>query len=374
MDYELLIGDCRETLRDLEPQSVHCVVTSPPYFNLRTYGEDEKEIGIEQTADEYIENMVGVFKELWRVLRDDGTVWLNIGDTYQDKQQLGIPWRLAFALRDAGWLVRQDIIWAKPNCMPEPAKDRCVRSHEHIFLLTKKPEYYFDHVAIKTPGKWSERDAQRANNYQEELKKAEERGTSILLQKSATPGDERGHSGIVGIPVGNPNRGANKRDVWLIGPSTGYNSPHFAVYPPDLIEPCILAGTSAHGCCSNCGTQYVRDIEQPELLKVDDSSCDRYGTGKAGVHRKIGQNYNSWRDANPNITVGWKANCECNSDIVPSVVLDPFGGSGTTAGVAIKYGRKAILCELHEQYTELIPDRIRSIAEIATVENDAEWL
>ena len=212
------------------------------------------------------------------------------------------------------------------------------------------------------------------------MRRAEERGTGILLQKSATPGDERGHSGIVGIPVGNPKIGANKRDVWLIGPSTGYNSPHFAVYPPDLIEPCVLAGSSAKGCCADCGAPWKRmvgKIAQPIGFDWKNISQTQFGIDESGAPLTVEGGLAVAIEPTHSFDVGfrgWEPNCECSGEIEPCVILDPFGGSGTTAGVALKHGRRAILCELHAEYAELIPDRIRSIAEIAAVETDVEWV
>ncbi len=235
MSVQVLTGDCRETLKTLPEGSVHCCVTSPPYFGLRDYGHDGQ-IGLEQTPTEFVEELVSVFREVKRVLRDDGTLWLNLGDTYSatrwskgggqginghadehrsmqhqknsglpDKNLIGIPWRVAFALQADGWYLRQDIIWHKPMTMPEPVKDRCVRAHEYIFLLSKRHKYHFDHEAIQEPVKQ----------------------TTI----SAT---------------GKEYSMANKRDVWSVSPKR-YEGAHFATFPPDLIRPCILAGCPAGG-------------------------------------------------------------------------------------------------------------------------------
>lgn len=417
MSYEILIGDCIETMKEIESESIHSIVTSPPYWGLRDYGtadweggdEDcnhkipsgeidpkrsggdagsshairfnrdschkcgairvDSQLGLEATPEEYVEKMVAVFREAKRILRPDGTLWLNLGDSYngsggaggdynkgglkegqpkykgrnaetlKPKDLCGIPWRVALALQADGWYLRQDIIWHKPNPMPEPVKDRCTKTHEYLFLLTKSPKYYYDKEAIMEDGviaagtKAAKGSAERAS----------------IKGVNARPPEYKTYTGK-----------RNKRSVWTVN-TRPYAGAHFAVFPPELIEPCILAGTSAHGCCSKCGSAWERIISKPKLPKVDDSEIDRYGTGKAGVHRKVGQKYADWRANNPDITTGWKPTCDCNADVAPAVVFDPFGGSGTTAAVAIKHGRNAILCELNPDFAELVKGRVDSI-------------
>lgn len=238
----ILCGDALEQLRTLEPDSVHTCVTSPPYYNLRDYGT-AGQIGAEATPEEYIENLVKVFREVQRVLRPNGTLWINIGDSYATrsgaqpptntrnihghtakqlpagykyKDLMGIPWMLAFALRTDGWHLRQDIIWAKPNCMPESVRDRCTKSHEYIFLLSKSDRYYFDAAAISEPI-------------------AEINVTRYLKSFGG-----KGYRNEV------PNLRRNKRDVWIIG-TGGFKGAHFAVFPEKLVEPCILAGCPEGG-------------------------------------------------------------------------------------------------------------------------------
>lgn len=238
----ILCGDALEQLRTLEPDSVHTCVTSPPYYNLRDYGM-AGQIGAEATPEEYIENLVKVFREVQRVLRPNGTLWINIGDSYATrsgaqpptntrnihghtakqlpagykyKDLMGIPWMLAFALRTDGWHLRQDIIWAKPNCMPESVRDRCTKSHEYIFLLSKSDRYYFDAAAISEPI-------------------AEINVTRYLKSFGG-----KGYRNEV------PNLRRNKRDVWTIG-TGGFKGAHFAVFPEKLVEPCILAGCPEGG-------------------------------------------------------------------------------------------------------------------------------
>lgn len=333
MTYQLHLGCCLETLQHLPEQSVHSCVTSPPYYGLRDYGVTGQ-IGLEQTPEEFISKLVGVFRAVRRVLRNDGTLWLNMGDSYarrggitdnttdkrgrslahmhsvqrrlttppamvKEKDLLGMPWMLAFALRADGWYLRQDIIWQKPNPMPESVRDRCTKSHEYMFLLSKSKRYYFDHNAIKEPavgydirtGIWNraskadstdgrtERDRSRRNSF---LRNSSKREQVIPGQTYGSHRPDRRESEF-DITT------RNRRSVWNIATHT-YKGSHFATFPPALIEPCILAGSPVGG-----------------------------------------------------------------------VVLDPFAGSGTTAGVAIAHGRKSILCELNPDYAAQIPDRVSGI-------------
>ena len=277
---KILQGDCIEEMEFIPDNSVQCCVTSPPYFGLRDYGVDGQ-IGLEQTPEEYVRKMVEVFREVRRILKPDGTLWLNLGDTYakkdydgicKKKELIGVPWIVALALRADGWYLRQDIIWHKPNTMPEAVKDRCTKSHEYIFLLTKEDRYFFDSDAIKEPdsGKPS------GNGF-----KGRQSGSSTYHA------DQNGGGGSIGRWF--PGNGRNKRSVWTVT-TKPYKGAHFATYPPDLIEPCILAGSR------------------------------------------------------PN-----------------DVVFDPFGGSGTTAAVALKHARRAMLCELNPQYVELIKQRTHEV-------------
>jgi len=298
---KILFGDCRETLKTIDVKARMCV-TSPPYYGLRNYGDEEKQIGMEQTPEEYIEQLVDVFRSVRDVLTDDGTLWLNIGDTYynyrsdgnypkqtvsrtkqdlpdfspvrgnklhnlKSKDLIGIPWMLAFALRADGWWLRQDIIWNKPNPMPESVKDRCTKSHEYIFLLSKSKQYFYDNEAIKEPVKqdWGTRD--RTNG------KYHNPGSGLAPHSGLSKSYDR----------------KNKRSVWTVT-NKPYKGAHFACFPPDLIEPCILAGSEEN-----------------------------------------------------------------------DIVLDPFMGSGTTAMVAKKHNRNYLGCELHEDYASLQTDRIDSI-------------
>ena len=267
-DYRIILGDCIEGMSGLPDGCVNTCVTSPPYFGLRDYGH-EGQIGLEDTPEAFVARLVEVFREVRRVLRDDGTLWLNLGDTFgKDKNLLGIPWRVAFALRADGWYLRQDIIWHKPNAMPESATDRCSKAHEYLFLFSKGPQYHYDAEAIMEPIQ-SDRAASRKA-------KAGGAGRKELRPHGSAYDGEGTHR--------------NRRSVWSVS-TKPFKGAHFATFPPDLIEPCILAG------------------------------CPAAGT-----------------------------------------VLDPFGGSGTTAGVAIKHGRNAILCELNPDYAAMIPSRVTAIA------------
>ena len=296
----ILFGDCRQTLKEFDGKARTCV-TSPPYYGLRDYGGEDKQIGQEESPEEYIQNLVEVFRSVRDVLTDDGTLWVNIGDSYynyrpgkgqalpkqsvsktkqdlpdkcakrgnklqglKEKDLIGIPWMLAFALRADGWYLRQDIIWHKPNPMPESVKDRCTKSHEYIFLLSKNRKYYYNNEAIKEPVKqdWGTRDRSKGKYHNS--------GTGLVPHSGLSKSYDR----------------KNKRDVWSVT-NKPYKGAHFAVYPPDLIEPCIKAG-SEEG----------------------------------------------------------------------DIVLDPFMGSGTTAIVSKSLNRHYIGCELHEDYGKLIQKRL----------------
>ena len=366
---EIIQGDCLESLGKLESKSVNTCVTSPPYFGLRDYGTAEwkggdegcnhsyqvknpynkdfnerwgnspglkkqesqrhevtykgvckkcgaiskdSQIGLEETPEEFVENLVKVFREVKRVLRDDGTVWLNLGDSYynyrpgkgqslpkqsvsktkqdlpdkcarrgnkldglKEKDLIGIPWRVAFALQQDGWYLRQDIIWHKPNPMPESVSDRCTKSHEYIFLLSKNKKYYYDNEAIKEP-------------CTESTKKRMKSGWSGNEYHGYTGGRQNNLSKYIGTKKSQDNalKGRNKRSVWTVT-TKPFKGAHFAVFPMDLIEPCVLAG------------------------------CPEGGT-----------------------------------------VLDPFGGSGTTGLVAQNNNRNAILLELNPEYIEIAESRL----------------
>ena len=297
----ILFGDCRQTLDAFIDKARMCV-TSPPYYGLRDYGGEDKQIGQEDTPEEYIQSLVEVFRKVRDCLTDDGTLWVNIGDSYynyrpgksypkqtvsktnqdlpeytpkrankldgyKEKDLIGIPWMLAFALRSDGWYLRQDIIWHKPNPMPESVKDRCTKSHEYLFLLSKNKKYYYDHESIK------------------EKAVGERWGGNKPINMDNTKDTNNQFSGLT-RPRKMVYDKRNKRSVWKVT-NRPYKGSHFAVFPPELITPCILAGSEKN-----------------------------------------------------------------------DIILDPFMGSGTTAMVAKQLGRYYLGCELHEDYGNLIQDRL----------------
>ncbi|MBK5373553.1 site-specific DNA-methyltransferase [Pseudomonas sp. TH43] len=343
--HRILVGDCVDMMRTLPDKSVHTCVTSPPYFGLRDYGVDGQ-IGLEETPGEFIARLVEVFREVRRVLRDDGTAWVNMGDSYagswgaqgkretpaaisrnsisnhpkragtgrltegyKGKDLMGMPWRLAFALQDDGWYLRQDIIWNKPNPMPESVRDRCTKSHEYVFLLSKSKKYYFDQAAILEPCSpntharlsqdvQAQIGSERANGGAKSNgnMKATARKTNGVGWGYGSDADERQrgrvkdnesmNSALAIMPTER-----NKRSVWTVA-THSFKGAHFATFPPDLIRPCVLAGAPRGG-----------------------------------------------------------------------VVLDPFGGAGTTSLVSMQEGRRSIICELNPEYAAMARRRI-----------DAAWL
>jgi DNA modification methylase len=329
-EIKLLNGDCLDVLRTLPENTIDCCVTSPPYFGLRDYGVDGQ-IGLEQTPEEYIQKLVEIFREVRRVLKDAGTLWLNIGDSYagsngngyrqskyingdvyrsdtnynlrkrtarkdigcKPKDLIGVPWMLAFALRDDGWYLRQDIIWAKPNPMPESVKDRCTKSHEHIFLLSKSPRYYFDGEAIAEPVAEStiKRVSQDLENQQGSYTPSKGNGKMKAVVRYGGKEYTENPDVFNRTKSGNmydfrPKR--NKRDVWTVT-TKPFKGAHFATFPPNLIEPCVLAGCPVGG-----------------------------------------------------------------------VVLDPFMGSGTTGVVAQQHGRNFCGIELNPEYLTMAAARIEN--------------
>lgn len=229
---EVIKGDCMVSLKKLEDQSINTCVTSPPYWGLRNYNDEEKQLGMEDTIEEFVENLVKVFREVKRVLLEDGTVWLNLGDTYlQNKQLGGIPWKVALALQQDGWYLRQDIIWHKPNPMPENIKDRCTKAHEYVFLLSKRPKYYFDNEAIKEDCVGKD-ERKWADSYEKagSIKQGETNANIKRTKRYSKDGSFK----------------RNKRSVWTVT-TKPFKGAHFATFPMDLIEPCVLAGCPVGG-------------------------------------------------------------------------------------------------------------------------------
>lgn len=370
----------------LKDGTVQCCVTSPPYYGLRDYGVDDQ-IGLESTPDEYVAKLVSVFREVKRVLKDDGVLWLNLGDSYagsgngsndhredgaslsknndkykgqkpgfdfgrqgasstvsklergrgtyngngcKPKDLIGIPWMVAFALRADGWYLRSDIIWAKPNPMPESVKDRPTKAHEYVFLLAKSQKYYYDNEAIM-----------EASIDKESYTGRRKRNPLSMVKYDAEHcTDKRDRTGET-----YPNR--NKRSVWTIT-TQPFKGAHFAVMPEKLVEPCVLAGTSEYGQCPKCGANWVRvtDHKVSESKTTNRINNDRNDAGRT-------QFINAKTE-----TLGWQPTCNCNAGREPNIVLDPFAGSGTVGVVAQKHGRQFIGIELNPDYVKLAEARL----------------
>lgn len=362
MAYQILLGDVLERLRELPDCSVQCCVTSPPYWGLRDYGV-EGQIGLEASPDEHVAKLVDVFREVRRVLRDDGVLWCNYGDAYaadqkgtsglKPKDLIGLPWMLAFALRADGWWLRSDIVWHKPNPMPESVTDRPTRAHEYVFLLSKAARYYYDAEAIR-------KDAKPWN-----------RG------RCTAPDAARGRVGADGYEQNSRQcdeiKGANARTVWTINPQPTPEA-HFATFPEALAERCIKAGTSQHGACSKCGAPWERVTG--EKIPVEGRSAGnlerKIGCDHVPGASHVGRGFPWSPTATP--TVGWRPTCDCGAiagthtypyAARPCVVLDPFAGSGTTLLVAERLGRDSIGIELNPAYVEIAKQRISRVDPMA---------
>jgi len=482
---DLRVGDVLETLRQRPARSVDCVVTSPPYWGLRDYGTGEwnggdpdcdhlkpvttmnvgfnerwgqgagerkqetknagqyrevcprcgalrsdQQIGLEATMDEYIERMVEIFREIWRVLTDHGTVWLNLGDSYvsvpgkqgipgkqgatgqmaprtiaqvrdrkaaagmgapqrppsveglKQKDLCMIPARVAIALQADGWYLRSEIVWSKSNPMPESITDRPTKAHEMIYLLTKKPRYYFDQEAVREPAEWARWGDQTNGKHEGTGTAASWIGSKSKaeLQARATPSwEERKEAGAIrgnlaangnvgagtqrsvhgeGLShdLGDPARGRNIRTVWEI-PTQPYAEAHFATYPTALVEPCVKAGCPVQ-VCRTCGKPSERIVESSKSFESGSGKSGRLPTGKQDLR---GGEDNSTPDIRmgpvlETRTVGWT---DCgHDDWRLGVVLDPFAGSGTTLVVARRLGRSSIGIELNPEYAELARGRL----------------
>jgi DNA modification methylase len=386
MSYLLIRGDARRI--PLADKSVHMVLTSPPYYGLRDYG-CAGQIGLEETPEQYISTLADVFREVRRVLRDDGVVWLNLGDSYSSslsnqngrsregfhggnterwvsqghrcrsdcglapKQLLGIPWRVAFALQADGWYLRADCVWSKPNPMPESVRDRPTKSHEYIFLLAKSVAYYYDADAVREP--W-------VRDYTAEkprLRGKSSDGRFLTSNRAILTVGGKEEGGIQAHPLGR-----NRRSVWTIA-TQPLKAAHFATMPPKLAALCIKAGTSQKGCCPRCGALWRRRVRKSRVAtrpgtdsKVNRASqhADSPYEGHSGM---IVGNRDPKRYTTVTRTVDWESACTClEPRPVPCVVLDPFGGAGTTPLVATALGRHGIALDLKPEYLALARRRI----------------
>jgi DNA modification methylase len=365
MDIQLLCGDALEVLKTLPSESVHCIVTSPPYWGLRNYGVDGQ-LGAEITPEEYVGKLVVIFREARRVLRKDGTLWLNIGDTSAAKRKyqvndskwgdvgnhkgmmipkdckakdlIGIPWMVAFALRADGWYLRSEIIWGKPNVMPESVKDRPSRSHEKIFLFAKSPKYYYDRTAILEP-----------------LKCPKAADGSRIFGGKNKHGASLNHARTTGRAYASTPAGRNKRDIWLVN-TRPFKGAHFATFNPELITPCVLSGTSEKGVCPKCGAPWKRVIEKTGEWR---SQHDRKQKHDGTIYRaNPGGGLSGPNTTREDHFIGWCPSCQCGCEPVPAVVLDPFNGAATTGLVAQKYGRNYIGIDLNPDYIEMSRKRL----------------
>ena len=353
MKHTILHADVMAGLASMPDESIQCVMTSPPYWGRRDYGV-EGQIGLEPTPEAYVEKMVEVFREVRRVLRDDGTLWLNYGDSYarsrstwglKAKDLVGMPWRIAFALQADGWYLRSDIIWHKPNPMPESVRDRPTKSHEYVFLLAKQARYFYDADAVRerigepvrmSPPVHGWRHASfRSGGIYTNNRSFNNHG----VKQNAT------HGG--GAPS---YSGRNLRDVWRIATQATPDA-HFATFPEKLVEPCIRAGTSERGACPECGAPWRRIVEtSPGGLPRKDTEAWNNG-GPLTPHK-------GYRGS-PIVTQrGWQPSCACGcEETVPCVVLDPFVGSGTVSLVAHGLGRSSVGIELNGKYIDIIRNR-----------------
>jgi len=452
-NWELHQGGCLDVMRGLPDASVHCCVTSPPYWGLRDYGTESQvwggaqncdhewrdtsyvrrtsdggtgerqqianigsldrdkpvrnafcvrcgawrgELGLEPTPDLYAEHLVLVFREVRRLLRPDGTLWLNLGDSYagswgnysphtavpsegwsgtrfkraayddrtwrpanslpqkglKAKDLVGIPWRVALALQADGWYLRSDIVWAKENCMPESVRDRPTRAHEYVFLLARSERYFYDADAVSEPMKVSSMTRVQT-------------GWNGDSQRGYTGGGPQNHLGkYMGGEYARTQTRRNRRTVWSIA-TKPYKGAHFAVFPPKLAEPCILAGTSADGCCVRCGAPRKRRVA------VRRGEPDNTGRTHSLPEQRLGKApapERGWETART--TLGWEPACSCSdAGVVPCVVLDPFAGSGTAGAVCLEHGRRFIGIELNPAYCELAAARLRD-AESKTAQRE----
>ena len=397
---KILQGNCIDKIKELDDNSIDCVVSSPPYFGLRDYGtasydggdpnckhtisdgsfdplknkligrpyrtKDKKncvkcgakrideQFGLETTYQEYIANTVKVFETFKPKLKDTATIWWNVGDSYNNKLEslkekdlMMIPNRVAIALQDAGWYIRSEIIWHKPNPMPESVRDRPTSAHEKIWLITKSKKYYYDADAIREP----------TTDATKQRMKSSWNGNQ---KKNYVSGEEQNHlRNYFGSDKAKENalRGRNKRNVWTIT-TKPCKEAHFATFPKDLIEPCIKAGCPEK-VCVECGTPYKKNYNRKRIRRDELDPSDyryrpyKYKGGYEEINVKGDAGYQSSE------FIGFEKDCNCKTDKFESgVVLDPFAGAGTTGLVAKENNRNAVLIELNGEYMAMAKKRI----------------
>jgi len=341
-------GDCLEVLSTIPESSVHMCMTSPPYFGLRDY-DTEGQIGLEDNLDDYISKLVAVGDKLRRVLRDDGSWWLNLGDSYSDnKQKMLVPHRVAIALQETGWVVRNDATWVKSNPMPQSVKDRLNTTTEQIFHLTPEPDYWYDLDAIREP-------------YAEKTNVAKKNGHSVSGEKRTrddSPGnhDEGGLYAKSREEQMNP-AGKNPGDVFETT-TEQFSGAHFAVYPAELCEKPIKSSCPPK-VCADCAAPYEREVENKGLggeAVIQDNERPAAEERDVSESSLLRTNGRTWRERE---FKGWSQICDCNTNKTdPGIALDPFAGAGTTCLKAKELGRRFIGIELNPEYADMARSRI----------------
>ena len=448
-------GNVTDVLDQMEEKSVHCIVTSPPYYGLRNYdlpptvwggqkncphywSESSQPttklgmsgntngisknyinpgkiyapsdvplrgmqclecdawlgcLGLEPSIKMFVEHIVYIFRKAWRVLRDDGTLWLNLGDSYagsgkrtqehanpglsksakrdavnlpnylpegvKRKDLMGMPWRVALALQDDGWYLRSDIIWQKLNAFPESVKDRPSKSHEYIFLLTKKEKYFYDRDAIRQPLALSSVKRLEEKSFWDQVGGDTDYEVDGMSSRKTLENFKKAYDDEKEL-------GANKRTVWPIS-SGSKRLPHYATFPPQMVEPCVLAGTSEHGVCNQCGAPYRRETKQKSStmnLRVRDAKkgISEFKTGFDGKVNATEDEIENYTEETVITTTkgktNWLVDCKCSEGVIPATVMDIFSGSGTTGLVALRYNRSYVGIELSQKYIDISRKRI----------------
>jgi len=376
-------GDAKKQLKNLESNSIHCVITSPPYFGLRDYHADGQ-IGLEESLNQYINNLCDVLDEVHRVLHPSGTLWLNIGDSYagsggpggdfrdgkggdtykrqynrnpdalKKKDLCMVPSRVAMELQSRGWWLRSEIVWAKAvsfceghtgSCMPESAEDRPTNSHEKLFLLSKSKDYFYDGEAVSQP-------------IEDMSRVGEVRGDTGHSRRDTDMANRIGEGSGVMKPT------KKLRDVWTFNPAI-FTGAHFATYPEGLIEPCVQAGTPEKGVCSECHAPYKRKTETvSRQVGGGASSIPEDSRGAYTERQGDSQHDREGLTESQSQTVGWEPTCDCDAEAERATVLDPFSGAATTGIVALKYGRKYIGIDVNEDYNDMAKERIREHSDV----------